>query len=338
LIDEIVQDEIRQLDPALKSALGTKSVLVTGGAGFIGSWLCDTLVSFQCSVMSLDNYSTGLKRNIDHLLREKNFTFDEVDISAALKTDLNKRYDVILHFASRASPEEYQLHPIETLLANSQGTQNMLELARRRDATVIFASTSEVYGDAEQIPTKESYWGNVSPNGPRSCYDEAKRYGEALCFAYLRQYDLDVRIVRIFNTYGPRIRADGAYGRVVSRFITQALKHYEMTVFGDGMQTRSFCYVTDTLKGILKIACTSKSKGEVINIGNPHEISVIELADEVKRLIGSRSQIVHKPLPKDDPRRRCPDVSKALQVLGWRPTVDLSDGLTRTIKWFKNVN
>jgi UDP-glucuronate decarboxylase len=332
LIDEIIRPELEGLKK-LAGEFRSKRVVITGGAGFIGSWLCDSFASTGASVCAIDNLSTGVMENIDHLVGANGFTFKALDITSSELVP--EKPDLILHFASRASPDEYQMHPIETLVANSHGTRNMLELARKNDARVVYASTSEVYGDAEVIPTPETYWGKVNPNGPRSCYDEGKRYGEAICVAYRRQHDVDARIVRIFNTYGPRMRSDGEYGRSISRFIHQALTGQNITVFGDGSQTRSFCYVTDTVTGILKIASNSAAKGEVVNIGNPREISIVDLAHKVKKLAGSRSNIVYRPLPVDDPRRRCPDVSKARRMLDWDPKFDLEDGLTRTIRWFR---
>ena len=299
----------------------------------MGSWLCDILLSAKAAVHTIDNLSTGLMENIDHLLDDKNFTFQKSDVTQPGLRD--EKCELILHFASRASPEEYQQHPIETLTANSQGTQNMLELARKNDAALIYASTSEVYGDAQVIPTPETYWGNVNPIGPRSCYDEGKRYGEALCIAYQRTYNLDARIVRIFNTFGPRIRADGAYARAVPRFIQQALKGEDITVFGYGKQTRSFCYITDTITGILKIATHLEARGEVFNIGNPQEIAILDLAHKIKKLAGSTSRIIHRPLPPDDPKRRSPEISKARELLDWSPKIGLEDGLERTILWFR---
>jgi UDP-glucuronate decarboxylase len=291
------------------------------------------LLSAGAAVHCLDNLSSGLIENIQHLLSASNLTIERTDVTKPNQA-LGK-YDIVFHFASRASPEDYQQHQIETLAANSMGTQNMLEIARRSDALLVYASSSEVYGDAELIPTPESYWGKVNPIGPRSCYDEGKRYGEALCTAYKRTYNLDTRILRIFNTYGPRIRADAAYARAIPRFITQALRAESMTVFGDGRQTRSFCYITDTAAAIMKVATTSAAKGEVFNIGNPQEIAIVDLAHRIKRITGSSSPVVHKPMPPDDPRRRVPDTEKANRILGWKPTVDLDEGLNRTVSWFK---
>jgi nucleoside-diphosphate-sugar epimerase len=291
------------------------------------------LVSTGVSVHCLDNLSTGLEKNIRHLLPSHNLTFERSDV--ATPKQFSGKYDLILHFASRVSPEDYQQHQIETLAANSLGTQNMLELARRSDAVFVYASSSEVYGDAEVIPTPESYWGRVNPIGPRSCYDEGKRYGEALCTAYKRTYNLDSRIVRIFNTYGPRIRADGTYARAIPRFVIQALKADSMTVFGDGTQTRSFCYITDAAAAIIKVSSSRAAKGEVFNIGNPEEIAIVDVAQKIKQITGSNSQIIHEPLPADDPKRRCPNIEKARRMLCWEPRVSLDEGLTSTVSWFK---
>ena len=294
--------------------------------------MCDVLVSAEAEVLCVDNLSTGLEENIQHLVNAHNFRFQESDIT---KLTESSKQDLFLHFASRASPEDYQLHQVETLKANSSGTENMLELTRRNDADLVYASSSEVYGDSEIIPTSESYWGKVNPIGPRSCYDEGKRYGEALCMAYKRMYDLDVRILRIFNTYGPRIRADSAYARAVPRFIVQALRGDNITIFGDGKQTRAFCYVTDTVTAILKVATIPAASGEVFNLGNPHEMTILEVAKKIKEIAGSTSQIVYGPLPVDDPKRRCPDIAKISRILSWKPTVDIADGLGSTISWFR---
>lgn len=334
MIDSIIASDLdaskRRLD---EDAFRSRRVLVTGGAGFIGSWLCDVLVSAKAAVRTIDNLSTGLMENVDHLLDDKNFTFQEFDVTRPSPKD-KEEYDLILHFASCASPEEYQQHPVETLAANSLGTQNMLELARKNDATMVYASSSEVYGDAELVPTPETYWGKVNPIGPRSCYDEGKRYGEALCMAYKQAHNLDVRITRIFNSYGPRLRSDGFYGRALSRFIDQALSGRDITVYGKGEQTRSFSYITDTVAAILQTATRNEMKGEVVNIGNPNEVTILELARKIKAITNSRSEITFHPRPPDDPQRRCPDISKAERILDWSPGVTLDDGLQKTIEWF----
>lgn len=334
MIDHIIGSDLQEVEQQLsQTGFPSRRVLVTGGAGFVGSWVCDLVVRANAFVHCIDNLSTGLEDNINHLLGAKNFTFAERDVTHPDSKD--EQYDLILHLASRASAEEYQKHPIQTLLANSVGTWNMLELARKNDATMLYTSSSEVYGDCQVIPTPETHWGRVNPIGVRSCYDEGKRFGEALCMAYQRSHGLDVRIIRIFNTFGPRIREDGTYGRAVSRFIAQALKGHDITVYGDGTQTRSFCYVTDTLTGILKVITADEAKGEVFNIGNPYEMSILELARKVNELAGNKSKIVHKSLPSDDPIRRCPDISKAKQLLGWEPKIGLDDALKKTIEWFR---
>ncbi|NOZ82637.1 MAG: SDR family oxidoreductase [Euryarchaeota archaeon] len=310
-------------------------VLVTGGAGFLGSWICEYLLSDGASVTCVDNFASGLKSNVSHLMQNENFRLVEHDISKPL--ELSQRFDLVMHLASRASPFEFEKYPIEILMANTMGTVHALEIARRSEARLLYASTSEVYGDPapEFVPTPESYNGNVSTTGPRSCYDEAKRAGEAFVMAYRRQYGMDTRIVRIFNTYGPRMRSDDIYGRVVPRFIEQALTGKPITVFGTGEQTRSFTYVTDEVDGILRLAYVDEAEGEVVNIGNNRETRIIELAELIKRLTGSESEITFHPLPKDDPKRRAPDISKARRLLNWKPEVSLEEGLRRTIAWFE---
>jgi len=306
--------------------------LVTGGAGFIGSWLCDALISLDAEVACLDNLSTGIMRNIDHLVDKPRFEFVNADV-CTFKT--NGEFDYIFHLASHASPKEYQAHPIETLRTNSLGSASMAELARKLDTTILFASTSEVYGDAEVVPTPETYWGNVNPIGLRSCYDEGKRFAEALFMAYNKQYGLNVKIARIFNSFGPRLREDGLYGRVVSRFITQALTNEPITIYGDGTQTRSFCYITDTILVLLLLSANEKAKEQVVNVGNPQERTILELANKIKELSKSRSRLTFHPLPKDDPLRRCPDIGLAKRLLGWEPKISLEEGLGRTIAWFR---
>lgn len=333
MIDEIIHEDIEKIRRDLKgNRFEGRRVLVTGGAGFLGSWLCDVLANFNAQVCCLDNLSTGKLENIDHLPGKPQFKFINEDV-CTFKSNL--KYDFIMHLASRASPEDYQQHPIKTLQASSLGTYNMLELARKSDATILFTSTSQVYGDAQLVPTPETYWGNVNPVGFRSCYDEGKRFAEALFMAYKREFGLDVRVARVFNSYGPRIRADGQYGRAVSRFVTQALANQPLTVYGDGTQTRSFCYVTDTTVGLLLLLASDKANGEIVNIGNTEEITILELAEKIKQLAGSACPLTFHPLPKDDPRRRCPDISKARKLLRWKPKISLEQGLTRTITWFR---
>jgi len=333
VIDQIIFEDVERIKGDLKREdFERKRVLVTGGAGFIGSWICDVFMSSDAEVDCLDNLSTGKMENVDHLLGKSEFKFINEDV-CTFKGGM--KYDYILHLASCASPEEYQQHPIETLQANSIGSYNMLELARKHDSAILFASTSEVYGDAEVFPTPESCWGHVNPIGARSCYYEGKRFAEALFMAYCRKYGLDVRVARIFNSYGPRLRAEGAYGRAVSRFIIQALANQPLTVYGDGAQTRSFCYVTDTCIGLLLLLTSEGATGEVVNVGNPEEVTILELAQRIKKLTGSASPITFHPLPEDDPRRRCPDTGRAEKLLVWKPKISLEEGLVRTITWFR---
>jgi len=310
------------------------SVLVTGGAGFLGSWMCDALVELGAEVVCLDNLSTGRVGNVEHLMGREGFRFVKGDVST-WKPD--KSFNVIIHGASIPSPDDYVRRPVETMMPNSLGLLNMLEHARKTDAAVLYTSTSEVYGDAKVIPTPEEYWGNVNPVGVRSCYDESKRFGEALCMAYHRQYGVDVRIARIFNTYGPRLDPEARYARVIPRFIMQALRGEPLTIHGDGRQTRSFCYVTDMVEALLKMAVLDSCRGEVINLGSPHETPIIDLAETVRRLVGSKSKLRFLPPRPDDPRRRCPDISKAKCILGWEPRVSLEEGLKWTIRWFREV-
>ena len=303
-------------------------ILVTGGAGFIGSHLCDFILEKGHYVICADNLLTGDIKNIKHNLQNKRFEFIKHDVTKPLK--ISGRIDYVLHFASPASPVDYMNYPLETLDVGSAGTKNLLELAKKNKAKFLLASTSEVYGDPKVSPQSEEYYGNVNPIGPRSVYDEAKRFAEALTSAYIREKLVDARIVRIFNTYGPRMGLDD--GRVVPNFIKQALTGQPLTVYGDGSQTRSFCYVSDMVSGIYKLMYT-KTAGP-INIGNPKELKVNEFANVILKLTGSRSKIVYKPLPQDDPKQRRPDISKAKKELGWAPEVDLEEGLRKTIAWF----
>lgn len=329
----IVTEDVQNVIKAIRrEEFVGEDILVTGGAGFLGSYLCETLVSCGSKVTCLDKFSTGTLENLATVINSKNFKLVKEDV---LRFEDSQRYKYIFHLASRAAPEEYQLHPIETLMVNAEGSHRILEIARRGDATVLFTSSSEIYGKAQLIPTPETYWGNVNPIGVRACYDEGKRFGEALFMAYYKQYGLDVKIVRVHNTYGPRLRADGAYARAVSRFVSQALKGEDITVYGDGTQTRSFCYISDTLRALLKVMVTNEAKGDVINVGSPMETPIIELARKIRELTHSTSRITFQPLPQDDPKRRCPDISKAKSILGWTPEVDLEEGLRRTIEWFK---
>ena len=306
-------------------------IVVTGGAGFIGSHLCARLLGDGHQVIAVDNLITGSRRNIAHLSEHPNFSYLQHDVIQPLDVEAN----AIFHLASPASPKGYMDHPIETALANSLGTHNLLEMAKRCDASFLLASTSEAYGDPQEHPQRESYWGHVNPVGPRACYDESKRFGEALTTTYIRSVGVDARVIRIFNTYGPH--SDPADGRIVPNFITQAVDGKPITVYGDGSQTRSLCYVDDLVKGIIATMFKPGTKGEVVNLGNPEEHTVLEYAKIIRRLCGSSSEILFEALPQDDPTRRCPDISKAWALLGWRPCIGLEDGLNRTIQWFKTV-
>ena len=303
-------------------------VLITGAAGFLGSHLCDRFLADGHEVVGLDNLVTGSEENLAHLPNEPRFRFVRHDISTP--TDVEGALDGVLHFASPASPVDYLELPIETLLVGSAGTHQALELARRKNARFFMASTSEVYGDPLVHPQREEYWGNVNPVGPRAVYDEAKRFSEAMTMAYHTHHGLDTRIVRIFNTYGPRMRPRD--GRVVSNFIVQALLGEPLTVYGDGSQTRSFCYVSDEVDGIVRLF--HDGDAQPMNIGNPDEYTVRQLAELVVELTGSRSPIVEAPLPVDDPKVRRPDITRARQRLGWQPSVAVRDGLARTIEYF----
>lgn len=304
-------------------------VLITGGAGFIGSHLCDFLLAQDYGLICVDNLITGSIANIQHLMCNRNFTFIKHDITEPLQIDTD--IDYVLHFASPASPIHFQKFPIETLKAGSLGSFNALGIAKEKKARFLLASTSEVYGDPLENPQREEYWGNVNPIGPRSVYDEAKRFAEALTMAYHRQYGLEIKIARIFNTYGPRMRKDD--GRVSLSFITQALNGKPLTVFGDGSQTRSFCYISDLTQGIYKLML--KDINEPVNLGNPEEITILEFAHKVLKTVGSKSQIIYKPLRTDDPNVRHPDISRAQQLLHWNPQVQLDQGLKKIVEWIK---
>ncbi len=310
-----------------------RQVLVTGGAGFLGSWLCDTLVQAGAQVTCLDNLASGKLSNIGHLTGNDRFRFIRHDISVPIPFD--DHLDYVFHLASRASPFEFEHYPIQILKSNTMGLLVSLGIAKRHGARVLYTSTSEVYGNPAVFPTPESYYGNVNSLGPRGCYDEAKRCGEAYVMAFRRQHHLDTRIARIFNTYGPRIRTDGIYGRVIPRFIDQALNGEPLTVFGEGLQTRSFTYVTDQIAGLLRLASLDDAEGEVINIGNVQEVTVMDLARKVISLTNSESGFSYQPLPVDDPLRRWPDITKAKEILGWKPKVSLKTGLVRTIAWIR---
>lgn len=311
--------------------MSKNSIVVTGGAGFLGSHLCDALVNLNCGVICIDNLITGNIQNIEHLFGNSNFQFIKHDVTNYMHVPGN--VDYILHFASPASPIDYLQLPIQTLKVGSLGTHKALGLAKEKKARFLLASTSEVYGDPEIHPQKEDYWGNVNPIGPRGVYDEAKRFAEALTMAYNRYHNVDTRIVRIFNTYGPRMRVND--GRALPTFISQALTNQDLTVFGDGLQTRSFCYVDDLIDGITKLLFSDEV--EPVNLGNPDEITLLDFAKEVIELTNSKSKIVFKPLPIDDPKVRQPDISKAISILNWAPKVGRIDGLNRTIDYFRKV-
>lgn len=298
----------------------------------MGSHLCERFLNEGHEVVCVDNLLTGHRRNIEHLTSNERFRFVEHNISEPLHLD--GAVDNILHFASPASPADYLAHPIPTLKVGSLGTHNALGLAKAKDARLLLASTSEVYGDPEVHPQREDYWGHVNPIGPRGCYDEAKRFAEAITMAYHRFHGVKTRIVRIFNTYGPRMRLND--GRVLPAFMGQVLRGEPLTVFGEGQQTRSFCYVTDLVEGIYRLLLSDHS--EPVNIGNPSEITVLELAKEIMGMVpGTRSTIAYRELPQDDPKRRRPDITKAREILGWEPTVDRAEGLKRTLEYFRSV-
>jgi len=306
-----------------------KTALITGGAGFIGSHLSDFLIAKGVRVVCVDNLITGNIKNIGHLDGSRQFKFINSDITKPIKIDEN--LDYVLHFASPASPADYQKIPIQTLKAGSLGTHNTLGLALAKKAKYMLASTSEVYGDPQVNPQNEDYWGNVNPVGPRGCYDEAKRFAEALVMAYHRIHKVDVRIARIFNTYGPRMRKDD--GRVVPNFINQALTNKPITVYGSGKQTRSFCYISDLIAGIYKLM--KSGINDPVNLGNPEEHTILEFAEIIRGLTKSKSKIIFKELPVDDPHIRCPDISKAKSELGWVPVTSLEKGIKETIGYFK---
>jgi len=305
-----------------------KVVLISGGAGFLGSHLCDWLIGHGFKVIAVDNLITGSLKNVAHLRANKDFKWIKHDVYKPFKVAGPVHY--VMHFASPASPVDYMEHPIATMLAGSYGTHNLLEIARLKKAVFLMASTSEIYGDPLVHPQVEGYWGNVNSIGPRSIYDEAKRYAEAAVFAYKRVYKLDVKVVRIFNTYGPRMQIKD--GRVVPNFIDQILNHQPLTVYGSGKQTRSFCYVDDLVDGITRLLL-SKISGPV-NIGNPREFTILEFAQLIRKKYNPNAEIIYKPLPQDDPKQRCPDISLARKELGWEPKIPLEEGISRTMDWF----
>jgi UDP-glucuronate decarboxylase len=305
----------------------SKRILVTGGAGFLGSHLCERLLAGGNEVICLDNFFTGRRENVDRLLDHHAFELVRHDVCDRIILEV----DEVFHLACPASPIHYQRNPVRTIRTCVQGTLNMLDLAREVRARILIASTSEVYGDPTEHPQREHYWGHVNPIGPRACYDEGKRCAEALAVSYARQYDVAVRIARIFNTYGPRMLEND--GRVVSNFVVQCLRNRPITIFGSGQQTRSFCYVDDLIEGFLRLMASGET--EPVNLGNPGEFTMLELAEKIRALTGSQSALVHEPLPQDDPVRRRPDITRAMERLGWRPTVPLDEGLRRTIADFR---
>lgn len=304
-----------------------KKILVTGGAGFLGSHLCDALVKQGHDVICVDNFYTGSKENIQHLMGNPNFEVMRHDITFPLYLEIDEIYNL----ACPASPVQYQKNPVQTLKTSVHGSINMLGLAKRTGAKILQASTSEVYGDPQQHPQSEEYWGHVNPIGPRACYDEGKRAAETLFFDYHRQHGVDVRIIRIFNTYGPRMNKHD--GRVVSNFIMQALQDQDITIYGDGSQTRSFCYVSDLISGMIKMMASDQIGP--INLGNPAEFTIKQLAEKIISMSSSQSKIVEMPLPADDPKQRCPDITKARDLLDWYPSISLDTGLAKTIDHFK---
>ncbi len=348
------QEDVKEIISRLKEdniSFKDKTILVTGGAGFLGSWVCDVLVEQGAYCICLDNLCSGSTENIQHLMDKDNFRFINHDISQPIFFGYShhpngvcigdiKKIDIIMHMASRASPFEFKDHPISILKSNTLGTMIALGIAKAHNALFFYTSTSEIYGNPpdEEIPTSESYFGHVNPLGPRSCYDESKRAGEAFIKAYELQHDIKTKIVRIFNTSGPRIRYGPKFGRVVPNFIHQAINNLDITVFGDGSQTRSFTYVIDEVEGILKMVYNEKAIGEVINLGNDKEFTILELAKIILELTGSDSKIIFKTLPIDDPQRRCPDLTKAKKILNWEPKTSLREGLRKTIAYFRDQN
>ena len=306
-------------------------ILLTGAAGFLGSHISKKLIDNNHEVIGLDDLSTGSIKNIEQLINHPKYSFIEHDV----RIPYQAKVDAILNFACPASPVNYQKDPVRTIETNFLGMINMLHLANETKARIIQASTSEIYGDPTQSPQKESYWGNVNPIGIRSCYDEGKRAAETLCSDYRRQYNLDTRVIRIFNTYGPNMAIGD--GRVVSNFIVQALRNEPINIYGDGKQTRSFCYVSDLVEGIYKLLHLDKNPETPINLGNPNEFTILELAKVVIEIANSKSEIVSNPLPSDDPRQRCPDISLAKSILNWKPTIELKEGIEKTAAYFKQI-
>ena len=306
-------------------------VLITGGAGFIGSHLAEKLLSQDHEVIILDNFYTGQKSNLLRISSNPNFEVLRQDVTEPISLEV----DAIYHLACPASPVHYQKFPVQTIKTSVLGSINALELATRLNIPILLSSTSEVYGDPNISPQTETYWGNVNPIGLRSCYDEGKRAAETLFFDFNRQYSTEIRVARIFNTYGPNMSPED--GRVVSNFIVQALKNNDITIYGDGTQTRSFCYVDDLVEGLVRLMNNSDSSQSPINLGNPNEISVLELAQKIISMTNSNSKVIQLPLPQDDPKQRRPDIDKAKKILGWQPTIDLENGLIKTIEYFRNI-
>jgi nucleoside-diphosphate-sugar epimerase len=310
-----------------------KTCVITGGAGFIGSNLCDRLLSEGYSVVCIDNLLTGKKENLEEAKKSQFFQFINHDVIFPLSYDIDASY--VFHLASPASVVDYQKYPEETALVNSVGTRNMLQFAKKHNARFLISSTSEVYGDPKEHPQKETYWGNVNPIGIRACYDEAKRFGEMMTMLYARKHKLDARIVRIFNTYGPRMRKDD--GRVISNFINQALEGTPITIYGDGNQTRSFCYVSDMVDGLLKVMFSNDLGGQVYNLGNPEEYTIVDLAQKIIDMVHTKSAIHYEPLPSDDPLVRRPDITKITKATGWKPSVSVDSGLEKTVSYYRSI-
>ena len=337
LVEKEVGSLAKSLDEMAPQLEG-RTVLVTGGAGFLGSWTCDLINALGGKVICVDNLISGSEENVAHLLGKKNFRLLKTDVQ---NFSLDDDVEYIVHMACVASPPAYQKYPIETLDTSVLGTRNVLEIAKGMNVEgILFTSTSETYGDAKVVPTPEKYWGNVNPIGPRSVYDEGKRVAETYCKSYFEKFDVPIRVARIFNTYGPRldVRSTSQYGRVVVKFIVQALSGNPLTVYGDGTQTRSFCYVTDVIEGLFKLLLVPGIDGETVNIGSDEEISVLSLAKIISELTGADSGNVFKPLPEDDPRRRRPEINKAEKLLGWKPKVSLKEGLEKTIDWISSMD
>ena len=318
-----------------------QTVLVAGGSGFIGSHLCKSLLSDNFRIICVDNFITGDKNNLINVLQDQNFKLIEADIAEELPQDLiTEKIDYVFDLASPASPNKksprsFINYPIETLRANSFGVYNLLNLAKDKNAKILYVSSSEVYGDPLISPQTEEYFGNVNPNGIRSVYDEGKRFGEAITMAYFRKFDVDIRIIRIFNTYGPSMQKDD--GRIISNLINQAINNQPLTIYGNGEQTRSFCYVSDMVEGLKKAMFLPKTKGEVFNMGNPDERQILEMANLIRKMTNSSSQILFEDLPQDDPKRRKPDISKAKKLLNWEPKITIEEGLGKTIEYFKSL-